>query len=405
MIRVLHAITSLDSGGAQTMLLRLLEETPRAKFEPTVLGLMSPDAARVGSVAPELAALRVPIATLEMARRRPKLPDIWRLCRTVRAAAPDLIHGWMYHGSLAATIGNRSLPYRPPVIWNIRHSVHDLALEKRLTRAIIRLCARLSRLPRAIVYNARVSAAQHQALGFAAGRAVVIPNGFDTARFRPRPDAKAWLCRELGIDPGPTVIGMVARNHPMKDPGNLLRAVARLQARSGAAVHLVIVGDGLDHGHLELGALVRELDLGARITLLGERNDVPALIAGFDIAVLPSAWGEGFPNVLGEAMASGVPCVATDVGDATWVVGAHGLIVPPRQSEALADALARLIALGADARRQLGLAARARIVQHFSIQEVARQYEALHLKVAAADAAQRPWRGGDGAEARQHRAV
>jgi glycosyltransferase involved in cell wall biosynthesis len=242
MTKVLHAITSLDSGGAQTMLLRLLEEETRgAKFEPIVLGLMNLDAARVGSVAPQLAALRVPIATLEMARRRPTLVDIWRLYRTVRAAAPDLIHGWMYHGSLAATIGSRSLPYRPPVIWNIRHSVHDLALEKRLTRAIIRVCARLSRLPRAIVYNARVSAAQHQALGFAAGRAVVIPNGFDTARFRPRPDAKARLCRELGIEPALTLIGMIARNHPMKDPGNLLRAVALLQARGGAAVHLVIV--------------------------------------------------------------------------------------------------------------------------------------------------------------------
>jgi glycosyltransferase involved in cell wall biosynthesis len=104
-------------------------------------------------------------------------------------------------------------------------------------------------------------------------------------------------------------------------------------------------------------------------------------------------------------MASGVPCVATDVGDCTWVVGAHGLIVPPRQSEALADALARLIGLGAEARRQLGLAGRARIVQHFSIQEVARQYEALHLKVAAAAAAQRPWRGDDAAQVGHHRAV
>jgi glycosyltransferase involved in cell wall biosynthesis len=291
------------------------------------------------------------------------------------------------------------------VIWNIRHSVHDLALEKRLTRAIIRLCARLSRLPRAIVYNARVSAAQHRALGFAAGRAVVIPNGFDTARFRPRPDAKAWLCRELAIDPALTLVGMIARNHPMKDPGNLLRAVALLQARGGAAVHLVIVGDGLDHTNAELGALVRELGLCPRVTLLGERNDVPALVAGFDIAVLPSAWGEGFPNMLGEAMASGVPCVATDVGDSTWVVGAHGLIVPPRQSEALADALARLIGLGADARRQLGLAGRARIVQHFSIQEVARQYEALHLKVGAAAGTERLWRGDDAAEVGHHRAV
>ena len=404
-IRILHAITSLESGGAQTMLLRLLEETSRAKFEPVVLGLMHPDESRVGTVAPQLAALGLKVATLDMPRGSPSLPTVWRLYRTVRAAAPDLVHGWMYHGNLAATIGSQSLPYRPAVIWNVRHSVHDLALEKRLTRWIIRLSARLSRLPRAIIYNSRISAAQHQALGFQAKRTVVIPNGFDTARFRPRPDGKARLCQELGIDPARTVIGMIARNHPMKDPGNLVRAVALLQARAGAAGHLVIAGDGLDATHPELGALVRELGLGSRVTLLGERNDIPALVAGFDIAVLPSAWGEGFPNMLGEAMASGVPCVATDVGDCAWVLGPHGIIVPPRQSEALADALARLIALGADARRQLGLAARARIIQHFSIQEIARQYETLHLQVSAAQAARRPRRDGDTAPMPHRRAA
>ena len=404
-IGVLHAITSLESGGAQTMLLRLLEQTSRTEFEPVVLGLMRPDEARVGTVAPQLAALGVAIATLDMPRRMATWRSIWRLCRTMRAVAPDLVQGWLYHGNLAATIGAQSSPCRPPVIWNVRHSVHDLALEKRLTRWIIRMSARLSPLPRAIIYNSRLGAAQHQALGFDASRTVVIPNGFDTARFRPRPEGKIRLCQELGIDPARTVIGMIARDHAMKDPGNLVRAVAQLRARGCAAIHLVIAGDGLDGTHAELGALVAELGLGSRVTLLGERNDVPALVAGFDIAALPSAWGEGFPNVLGEAMASGVPCVATDVGDSAWVIGPHGIIVPPRQSEALAHALSRLIGLGADARRQLGLAGRARIVQHFSIQEVARQYEQLHRQVSAAHAVHRPRRGGEAARARHRRAV
>ena len=404
-IGVLHAITSLESGGAQTMLLRLLEQTSRTEFEPVVLGLMRPDEARVGTVAPQIAALGVAIATLDMPRRVATWRSIWRLCRTMRAVAPDLVQGWLYHGNLAATIGAQSSPCRPPVIWNVRHSVHDLALEKRLTRWIIRLSARLSPLPRAIIYNSRLGAAQHQALGFDASRTVVIPNGFDTARFRPRPEGKARLCRELGIDPARTVIGMIARDHAMKDPGNLVRAVAQLRARGCAAVHLVIAGDGLDGTHAELGALLAELGLGSRVTLLGERNDVPALVAGFDIAALPSAWGEGFPNVLGEAMASGVPCVATDVGDSAWVIGPHGIIVPPRQSEALAHALSRLIGLGADARRQLGLAGRARIVQHFSIQEVARQYQQLHRQVSAARAVRLPRRGGEAARVRHRRAV
>jgi len=403
-MKVLHAITGLEVGGAENMLVRLLDAGTREKFEPSVLSLMDPDAAPYGTLAPQVAALRIPVATLQMPRRHPTLANVWRLCRTVRTADPQLIQGWMYHGNLAATVGAWALPQRPPVIWNVRHSVHDLMLEKPLTRLIIRLSARLSRLPRAIIYNSRVSAAQHQALGFEAGRAVVIPNGFDTARFKPQPDARARLCREFGIDPARTLVGMIARNHPMKDHANLVRAAGLLRER-GRDVHLVLIGSGVDAANRELGELVAALGLETRVSPLGERGDVPALVAGLDLVALSSAWGEGFPNVLGEAMASGVPCVATDVGDCTWVVGPHGIIVPPRQSEALAIALGRLIDLGSDARRQLGLGGRARIVQHFSIHEVVRQYESLHLQIGAAPARRLPWGSAEVAHVRHRRAV
>jgi glycosyltransferase involved in cell wall biosynthesis len=350
--------------------------------------LMDPDSCPSETLAAQAAALRVPIFTLGLPQGDWHVAALWRLGRVLRAASPELLQGWMYHGNLTATIGSWMLARRPPVLWNVRHSMHDLALEKPLTRLILRLSSRLSRLPRAIIYNSRLSAAQHARLGFDASRAVVIPNGFDGTHFRPQPEAGARLRRELGIDPARTVIGLIARDHPMKDPGNLVRAAALLQAR-GRAVHLVVIGRGLDESNRDLCAVVRESGIGAHVSLLGERTDVPALVAGFDIAALCSAWGEGFPNVLGEAMASGVPCVATDVGDCSWVVGPHGTIVPPRQSEAMATALARLIDLGGDARHQLGLAGRARILQQFSLQEVVRQYEALHRSVSAAHASRR----------------
>jgi glycosyltransferase involved in cell wall biosynthesis len=150
---------------------------------------------------------------------------------------------------------------------------------------------------------------------------------------------------------------------------------------------------------------VRECGLGDRVSLLGERTDIPEVVAGFDLAALSSAWGEGFPNVVGEAMASGVPCVATDVGDCRWVIGPHGAIVPPRQSEALASALGRLLDLDPQARQQLGLAGRARILQQFSLQEVVSQYEALHLRVGAAHGAPRSRRDEEIQAVRQRRAV
>jgi glycosyltransferase involved in cell wall biosynthesis len=400
-IRILHTINGLQLGGAETMLLRLLKMGKGDQFDPVVLSLLNPIHPVYGSLAPQIAALGVPVATLDVLRGRPRPAQLWRLCRTVREIAPKLIQGWMYHGNLAATLGSWSLPQRPPALWNVRHSVHDLTLEKPLTRLIIRLSARLSHLPAAIIYNSRVSAAQHARLGFDTSRATVIPNGFDGARLKPRPEARGRLCHDLGVDPTRTIIGMVARNHPMKDPGNLLRAVGMLHAR-GYPVHLVMVGGGLDGD--EFVALAHEIGLNSRVSMLGERADVPELVAGFDIAALSSAWGEGFPNVLGEAMASGVPCVATDVGDCGWVVGPHGFIVPPRQSEALADALGRLIDLGDDARRELGLAGRRRILQHFSIEEVVQSYEALYRRVSGAQALRRPWWNREPRRLRHHRA-
>lgn len=390
-VKILHAITTFEIGGAENMLLRLLESGSRDEFEPTVLSLMDPAECPGETLVAQAAALGAATFTLGLAQGSWHLGGLRRLWRIVRTASPELIQGWMYHGNLAATIGGWLAPRRPVVLWNVRHSLHDLALEKPMTRLILRASKRLSHLPAAIIYNSRISAAQHARFGFDDSRTVVIPNGFDGTVFRPRPDAGARLRRELGIDPGRTVIGLVARDHPMKDPANLVRAVGLLRAR-GYAVHLVIVGRGLDESHRELCAAVRESGLGGQVSLLGERTDIPALVAGFDVAALSSAWGEGFPNVLGEAMASGVPCVATDVGDCSWVLGPHGIIVPPRQSEALANALAKLIDLGPDARHQLGVAGRARILQHFSLQEVVRQYEALYLRVSASHAARRPWR-------------
>ena len=138
---------------------------------------------------------------------------------------------------------------------------------------------------------------------------------------------------------------MIARHHPQKDPGNLIKATALL-ARRAINVHVVIVGTGFDTGDAEVMRAIGQAGVADRFSLLGERHDIPDIVAGLNVATLPSAWGEGFPNVLGEAMACGVPCVTTDIGDSAWIVGDAGIVVPPRDPEALADALGRLVALG-----------------------------------------------------------
>ena len=188
-VKILHAITTLDVGGAENMLVRLLEAGTRDEFEPSILSLMDPDSCPGETLVAQATSLRVPLFTLGLAQGDWHVAALWRLARILRTASPELLQGWMYHGNLTATIGSWLLPRRPPVLWNVRHSLHDLALEKPLTRLIIRLSSRLSRLPQAIIYNSRVSAAQHARLGFDASRAVVIPNGFNGTQFRPQPEA------------------------------------------------------------------------------------------------------------------------------------------------------------------------------------------------------------------------
>jgi glycosyltransferase involved in cell wall biosynthesis len=370
--RVLHTITSTTMGGAQMMLYRLLAGGDRDRCAASVLSLLGP-----GPIGERIAALDIPLRTLGMRQKRPLSVPAVSLIRAARSIEADVIQGWMYHGNLTASICALLSGRRTPVIWNVRHSIHDIGHENRLTRGIIRAGAALSSSPRAIIYNARVSAEQHERLGYDPAKTLVIPNGFDCELFQPRLDMPAWLRREAQIGARSIVVGMIARNHPQKDAPNLLKAIAGL-AKRGIDLHVVLVGPGFEPANTSLVNAIGEAGIADRVSLLGQRHDIPQIVAGLDVATLPSAWGEGFPNVLGEAMACGVPCVTTDIGDSAWIVGHTGVVVPPRDSEALAGGLERLAALGADARRQLGATARARVLKNFEIGSIVRRYEDLY---------------------------
>ena len=375
-MKILHAITGLSVGGAENMLAKLIEnaEENDALLEPVVLSLMTP-----GRMTDRIRTTNTPIFSLDMREGQPSPLAIPRLYRTMRSIRPDLIHGWMHHGNLAATVGSWMLPERPPVIWNIRHSLVDIQNEKPLTKLVLRTTVSLSSNPAAIIYNSHTAALQYEQFGYPMHKRVVIPNGFDCNRYQPRPDARAELCRLFGIDGKAIIIGMVARMHPMKDPENLVEAVRRARLR-GQDLHLLIVGKDADTPKPSLARAIAALPPD-RVTLAGVRDDVADWLSGLDILALPSAWGEAFPNVIGEAMACGVPCVATDVGDCRWIIQSHGRVVPPRDPEAFAEALAWLARMEPDQRRQIGESARARVIANFSIHEIVRAYDALYDRI------------------------
>ncbi|HEX7956532.1 MAG TPA: glycosyltransferase [Pyrinomonadaceae bacterium] len=372
----MYVISDLSVGGAEMMLYKLLAETDRACFEPVVVSLMGG-----GALRGRVEALGVEVHTLDVQPRLPTPLDLWRLVRLTRRLRPDLVVGWMYHSCLAVQLAALVAPSPPETLWSIHYSVSSLAEEKWLTAAAVRACAALSRLPRRINFVSRDGQRKHGPLGFSTKNSCVIPNGVDTETFVPSPGARASVRAELGLDAGALLVGTVGRHHPMKDHANFLRAAALVSERNPDA-HFLLVGRGCVDGNAEMRGLIEELGLGSRTHLLGERHDVPRLTAALDLFAL-SSYCESFPNVIGEAMACAVPCVVTDVGDASWIVGDAGRVVPPREPRALAAALTDLIEMGADARDSLGRAALARASELFPVKAVVERYESLYDEVLA----------------------
>ncbi|MCZ2095658.1 MAG: glycosyltransferase [Anaerolineae bacterium] len=379
MSTVLHVITGLSTGGAEMMLRKLVGAMDRQRFRPVVVSLMDK-----GTLGERIEALDVPVHALGARRDLSALAVVRALGRLVDEVKPDLVQSWMYHANLFASLAVMTSRTRVPVLWNIRASLDGLANEKRSTSVVIRVGAWASRAPSGIVYNASVSARQHEALGYLASRTEVIPNGFDCVEFRPDRRAGPVLRDELGLAGGDVLVGCVARYHPMKDHANLLAAAAQA-ARIDARLHFVLIGSGVEPANAELASAIARHGLGTRVHCLGERRDIPMLTAGLDIACSASAWGEGFPNIVGEAMACGVPCVVTDTGDSASIVGEIGEVVAVRDSSALARAILRLAGMDPARRAALGAAARARIVTEFSLEAVARRYEAYYRRFLRQD--------------------
>ncbi|HEV7299963.1 MAG TPA: glycosyltransferase [Tepidisphaeraceae bacterium] len=382
-IRIVHVINSFQFGGAEAMLCNLVLRTDRDRFEPSVVALIDDM-----TVAGPLIKAGIPITVIGM---KPGLPDprgVWRLARHLRAARPAVVQTWMDHSNLIGGIASR-MGCDAHVVWGVHHSEHVRGVAKRSTLLTVSACAKLSRrVPSQIVLCSNYSRTHYAERGFAAEKLTVIPNGFDTSLFRPDADARRNVRQELGLRDDEVVFGLAARYDPMKDPGNFLQAAALL-AKRHASARFVVYGANMNRDNAELMEQIDALGLVDRIVLLGPRRDVARVHAAMDVAVLSSI-SEAFPLVLGEAMSCGVPCVSTDVGDASLIVGDFGRIVPRRDPQAMADAWGDMIAMGATGRAQLGQQGRQRVRELFDLDAVTRRYEDLYLKLATGGSSPKP---------------
>jgi glycosyltransferase involved in cell wall biosynthesis len=371
MIKIAHVINALSIGGAELMLLKLLAHTDRAAYAPRVFTLLSP----AGPVADRIRELGIPVRELGMHRGTPNPLRLLQLSRWLRDDSPDLVQTWMYHADVVGGVAARLSSRRIPVVWNVRNSTLDRASSRPRTFRVVKACARLSRwLPDAIICCSHTASDIHAQLGYARQKLRVIPNGFDLDAFRPDGAARVALRRELAIPDHAAIVGLVGRFDPQKDHRTFLVAATRLH-REMPGVHFVLCGRGVDTTNVALMRSVEAAGLRGVAHLLGERTDMPAVTAALDIAASSSAYGEAFPNAIGEAMACGVPCVVTDVGDSARIVGDTACVVPPRNASALSDAWRAVFTLSAAQRSELGRRARRRVSERFSIESIAREYE------------------------------
>jgi glycosyltransferase involved in cell wall biosynthesis len=380
-IRVVHVINSFEFGGAEAMLCDLVLRHDRDRFEPRVVSLIDDL-----TVAGPLLDAGVPVDVMGMRSGVPDPRGVLRLARLLRRLRPDVVQTWMDHSNLIGGAAAWASGAGASVVWGVHHSNHVRGLTKRSTLLTVWACAKLSHaMPTWIVSCSEHSRRLYEADGFDADRMSVIPNGFDTDRFRPDPAARADVRRELRLDGDTPLVGLVARFDPLKDHETFLAAAAELR-RACPGVRFALCGANVDAGNAALTRMIRRFGLEGCCHLLGPRRDMPRVYAALDV-LASSSISEAFPLVLGEAMACGVPCVATDVGDSSLIVGRCGATVPPRDASALASACARVLALRAEERRRLGGDARARIVSRFGLDAITARYESLYARLAGGAAA------------------
>lgn len=376
-MRLLHVITALGVGGAENMLLKLLSARALAHVDQRVIAMLPG-----GGMEAPMRETSTSVDSFDFLGGVPVVEGAVRLAKRARCFDPDIIQGWMYHGNLGALLARLSSSRRPPLVWGIRQSLSSLAGENAFARAGIRLNKYLSRAPDSMLFNSMTSLDQHHAYGFDTRRARYLPNGFDTDRFKRSADARRQLRASWGVAVDDVVFGMLARFHPAKGHEDFL-AAAGVAIRARPGLRFVLVGTGVTADNIVLSRAIAENGLEGRVHLLGEQRDVVPALSSMDCYVSSSSRIEAFSNSLGEAMSCALPCIVTAVGDSAELVGDAGVVVAPKDFEALSAAMVAMYDLGSHARDTLGNRGRQRIESSYGIESVAQRFADFYRDLIA----------------------
>ncbi|NLF95543.1 MAG: glycosyltransferase [Candidatus Riflebacteria bacterium] len=366
----LHIIGSLEIGGAEMTLCKLIESTDPKIIGHIVVSLLPPEA-----LEKRIKAAGARIVSLNMSRNRITLTDICRLAKLIKKINPDLVHTWMYISDIIGGLATR-LAGTFPIIFSIRHG--SFKGDKARTVLLAKITAWLSHLiPQRIIACSTAAAELHRQTGYAADRVQIIPNGFTK---KDNSSLRGKLRAHLGVNKSAILVGMIGRYVPAKDHNCFIKA-ATLVKKLFSQAEFVLCGAGVEKNNHSLASAIDSAGLANCCHLLGNQTEIDWILADLNFLVSSSS-SEAFANVIGEAMASGIPCVATNVGDSAHIIGSTGIIVPPDDHQSLAQGMLQMLQKTSAELAEMGMQAQKRILQMFSLPAVARCYEKMYFEVA-----------------------
>jgi len=366
---VAHIITGLDVGGAEKFLLRFL------KARKGDIGYLVISLRGNGSLAGRIEEQGIPVHSMAISHAF-SLPEAYRKIReVVIQQKAGLIQSWMYKADLLSTYLSHDLGI--PLIWNVRQTNIRHRYNSLGTIVSLRLLRALSkRYVARIVYCAHASRQNHERAGYNPKIGQVIPNGIDISVFSPNADLRDNARLRIGVDNAIPVVGNVGRFDVQKGQLEFVACAARIH-RQEPRTRFVMIGKGVTEENIPLMKAIRDHGLQKHFILMGEQEEIAMLLNGVDVFLGCSA-GEGWPNAIAEAMATGVPCVATDVGDTGRVMGDTGYVHEYADTENLANSVVDLLRLTRSQRCEVGERERRYIVEHYSIELSVASYEQMY---------------------------